>query len=494
MFTLYRTTKRSVLNAKVPVTRQFHNRPPSSLSALTMPLVDSVALQGKHLVDFKRTAFFGVQHILKTSIPLFQHLIHTLGANPKNIFLNGKGYSDCEEAESFLKNNLGIHYFKLASSYVVPGKYQSTLRNHLKKSWEIFIHHIKSLPIEKIVILDEGGHCFETMPEALCFKYPMVGIEQTRGGLYSPATDTLPFPLIEVASSALKRELESPLIIEALMNKLKALLKNNHWFNQDTVFGVLGNGAIGSHLTHYLLAQGYPVIAFDENPLSFNGLEWKQPNFYRGKDAREVLMRSRYIFGCTGKNVLKAREIFDGVATDKTLISCTSEDKEFHAVLMEIAKHKSVQLQKSITNEYITKAGGKITLINNGFPVNFDHSGESVPASQIQLTRGMILGALIQGARQAETIKGQGIINQPPRIMLEPTLQQFIAKQFKSLQEGNPNLARKWPTFEDLHSIEGQSKGIRKVDSDFINAFTSSKEKIAFEKKEQIHLGKKATL
>jgi len=491
MFILYRMTRGSSVALKAPLIPGFrsYTKAAPPLSVPTMPLVESVALQGKHLVDFNHTAFFGVQHILKTSIPLFRHLIQTLGANPKNIFLNGKGYSDCEEAESFLKNNLGIHYFKLPSSYVVPGKYQSTLRNHLKKSWEIFIQQIKHLPIERIVILDEGSHCFETMPESLCFKYPMVGIEQTRGGLYSPATDILPFPLIEVASSAVKRELESPLIIEALINKLKIFLRDNQEFNQDTVFGVLGNGAIGYHLTRYLLAQNYHVIAFDEKPTSFDGLEWKQSNFYRGKDAREVLVRSRYIFGCTGKNVLKSREIFDGIATDKTLISCTSEDKEFHSILMEIAKHKSAQSQKSMTNEYITKSGGKITLINNGFPVNFDHSGESVPAPQIQLTRAMILGALIQGARQAETIKGQGIINQPPRIMLEPNLQQFIAKRFKSLQKENPNLEGKWSSFDNLHWIKKQSGGVRKEDLELIDTF-----KIAFENEEKMHLGKKATL
>jgi hypothetical protein len=80
----------------------------------------------------------------------------------------------------------------------------------------------------------------------------MAGIEQTRGGLYSPAINSLPFPLIEVASSAIKRHLESPLIVEAIIKKLHNALGTRKDIHLNTVFGVIGNGAIGSSVTRYL--------------------------------------------------------------------------------------------------------------------------------------------------------------------------------------------------------------------------------------------------
>lgn len=502
MFTLYgMSTRRMLRGVTLTEPSPFVNA--KSLSSfrhyttdhnISMPVLQSVAERGRNLVDFKKTAFFGIQHILRTNVPLFQHLIQTLGANPQYIFLNGKGYSDSEEAEGLFKE-LGIHYFKLDEDYVIPGRYQNRLRTHLKKSWEVFTQTIKTQLIEKIVVFDEGGHCFETMPEPLCFKYAMAGIEQTRGGLYSPTIEVLPFPLVEVASSAAKRQLESPLIIEALLKKLQAILsQKTKELNSDTVFGVLGNGAIGYHLTRYLLRKGYNVVAFDENPSSFSGPEWKQKNFYRGKNVREVLIRSSTIFGCTGKNVIKTKEILDSIATDKTLVSCTSEDKEFQSILQEMSRPRHSSLfRKLLTGEkeelcYITRSGGNITILNKGFPINFDHSGESVPAEEIQLTRALMLGAFIQAARQAELIKGEGKINKPPRLMLDPTLQQYITHQFKLHQLNNTKLSEKWPLFEDLKSIEDKSDGQKGFDLEITKSFSNLVEKSPMEKNKSLKL------
>ena len=66
-------------------------------SASSMPLLDQVVSLVKNQVHFERTAFFGIQHILGTNAPLFEHLVQDLGANPDYIFLSGKGYSDHEE-------------------------------------------------------------------------------------------------------------------------------------------------------------------------------------------------------------------------------------------------------------------------------------------------------------------------------------------------------------------------------------------------------------
>ncbi|MBP6104765.1 MAG: hypothetical protein KA508_06905 [Gammaproteobacteria bacterium] len=451
------------------------------LAVAPMPLLDQMGALGKGYVNFNRTAFFGIQHILRTNVPLFQHLIDDLGANPQYIFLSGKGYSDNEEAEHLLENTLGIRYFKLNPAYAaMPGKYQEVLRTHLRNNWDLFLKTIKGKDIEKIVVFDEGGHCFETMPESLCFKYSMVGIEQTRGGLYSPSIEVLPFPLIEVASSALKRSLESPLIIEAVISKLKKLLqrKNTH-INEETVFGVVGNGAIGSHLTQYLLSSGHHVMAFDENATAFVGPSWKQKNFYRARDIREVIVRASYIFGCTGKDITQgASEYLHTLARDKVFVSCTSEDKEFKTLLRTISENKDSRqledpafLEKESELRYISESGGVLTVLGRGFPINFDHSGESVPADQIQLTRALMLAAFIQGSTQAQTLSGEGRINTPPRIMVHPFLQQYIARQFHTYQSSNTLLANKWQSFEDLHWIANQSSGQVIEDTTFFEHF-----------------------
>ncbi len=456
----------------------------------TMPLLEQVGALGKGYVNFNRTAFFGIQHILRTNVPLFQHLIDDLGANPQHIFLSGKGYSDNEEAEHLLESTLGVQYSKLNPAYArMPGRYQEVLRTHLRQNWELFLKAIKGKDIEKIIVFDEGGHCFETMPEYLCFKYAMVGIEQTRGGLYSPSIEVLPFPLIEVASSALKRSLESPLIIEAVLNKLKKLLeRKNTYINEQTVFGVVGNGAIGSHLTKYLLSSGHHVMAFDENTDAFVGPSWKQKNFYRARDIREVIVRASYIFGCTGKDITRgASDYLHTLARDKVFVSCTSEDKEFQTLLKKIAHEQEAgrlsapfSLEEKSELRYVTESGGILTILNKGFPINFDHSGESVPADQIQLTRALMLAAFIQGSTQAQILPGEGRISTPPRTMVHPFLQQYIAEEFNHYQGSHPLLASKWQSFKDLTWIMNQSGGKVVEDTPFFEHF-------------QEHVNKKAT-
>ncbi|HEV2524407.1 MAG TPA: hypothetical protein VGU44_04695 [Gammaproteobacteria bacterium] len=165
-----------------------------------MPVLAAVAKAGKGLINFEDTAFFSVQHILRTNIPLFKHLIEDFNAKPNNIYLSGKGYSDSKEVEDHLKQKLGIKYFKLERTYETAGQYQHHLRSHLKQVWHSFIDNLEKCHIKRIIVIDEGGHSLETMPDFLCFEYPMAGIEQTRGGLYSPAINSLPFPLIESAS------------------------------------------------------------------------------------------------------------------------------------------------------------------------------------------------------------------------------------------------------------------------------------------------------
>ena len=103
-----------------------------------MPVLEAVAKIGKELVNFEDTAFFSVQHILKTNVPLFKHLIEDFKAKPNNIYVSGKGYSDSTVAEHCLKK-LGLRYFKLENSYAAAGQYQQHLRNHLKQVWHHFI-------------------------------------------------------------------------------------------------------------------------------------------------------------------------------------------------------------------------------------------------------------------------------------------------------------------------------------------------------------------
>ncbi|HQW57746.1 MAG TPA: hypothetical protein PK583_02180 [Gammaproteobacteria bacterium] len=63
---------------------------PHSAKIPEMPVLKAVAKAGKGLINFEDTAFFSVQHILRTNTPLFKHLIEDFNVNPNNIYLSGK--------------------------------------------------------------------------------------------------------------------------------------------------------------------------------------------------------------------------------------------------------------------------------------------------------------------------------------------------------------------------------------------------------------------
>ena len=421
-----------------------------------MPVLEAVAKIGKEFVNFEDTAFFSVQHILKTNVPLFKHLIEDFKAKPNNIYLSGKGYSDSTVAEHCLKK-LGLRYFKLENSYTAAGQYQQHLRNHLKQVWHHFIDNLEKQNIKSLIIIDEGGHALETMPNFLCFEYAMAGIEQTRGGLYSPAVNSLPFPLIEVASSAIKRHLESPLIVEAILKKLQTALGARADIHAKTVFGVIGNGAIGASVTPYLLERGYTVLAYDENKDAFNGFLHK--NLYRVQNVNALIDRADYILGCTGKDTLKGSSLLDNATHHQKFISCTSEDKEFYSLRKTMDTQSSIELNNRGDIVYHSKMGAKITLVNGGFPVNFDQSGESVPATDIQLTRALMLGACIQAGLAASKPEGGTEIALTQRIQLDAKLQRFVAQQFRQYESINRYSLTQWQLSQDLNWIKNNSGG-----------------------------------
>lgn len=428
-----------------------------------MPLLDAVARANTDSVYIDhRTAFFGVQHILHTNIPLFEHLIESLGANPQSIFVSGKGYSDSPEAEQYLRDSVGINYCKLSSMHVLPGQYQNSLRAHLREAWSHFSEYVNTNNINKVVVFDDGGHCFETMPNEMWRQCSMVGIEQTRAGLYQASVNSLPFPLVSVASSAAKRMLESPLISEALLRKLGNLLCSaQHRITPTTVLGVVGaSGAIGSQLVQYLLLKNYNVVSFDLNNTLGTPLDQHSGRHCQVTTLEKLVERADFIFGCTGQNVFEGHDnkrFLSRLGADKTFVNCASEDTEFRQ-LLQSSRMRQCNDDEEHNPSFRTDTGATVTVLNRGFPVNFDHSGESVPAEKIQVTRALMLGAFQQALQIANDEKSSVDCR---HTTLDAALQRYVAQMFREcLPRGSLLSPREWANFNDLRWIEANSGGI----------------------------------
>ena len=109
--------------------------------------------------------------------------------------------------------------------------------------------------------------------------------------------------------------------------------------------------------------------------------------------------------------------------------------------------------QDALSDVVFSTERGEITVARGGFPANFDGSGESVQKDDIQMTRALLLAAVLQATYAGES----GHV----RTMLEPEFQRFIVSHWIELQSHrlhwfDSGLIDK---FKDLEWIEQNSGG-----------------------------------
>lgn len=418
-------------------------------------MVENVLTKKKHLGDVENTVIIGVQHMLETTGTLFKGLID-IGIKPSNMYFIGKCYSTSTVVEKAI-TNLGINVFHSPPPSKV-GQYHESCRKSIEEMWDSYLKKSKDQKITRLIILDEGGRCLETMPEEVSYLYSVAGIEQTRGGLYSKLLDTFSFPFIDVASSVVKKQIEPPLIAKAVQKEVAKLLQTMN-LGENPIFGVVGNGAIGKGVLKYLLSCGYIVNVYDEDVNSFKGIS--DLKFCRCQDIKTLITRSHCIFGCTGKDITSKIDIFDIVQRDKIFVSCSSEDKEFLSALKKIGKTNKIILVNPLHDiDCSTNIGNKITIAKGGFPINFNRNPWNVPANDIEVTQGLLLGSCVQAMMSASSLVIDGFnTSKLSRRKLDPYLQRFVLNHWMQRQPEGRYSEEHIKQFESIDWINENSGG-----------------------------------
>lgn len=370
----------------------------------------------KKLINVDRVVFVCIQHLLYTTFTLLESLTR-LGVLPENIHVMGKSYSSCPLVIQKLIDE-GYCYYPNASQEQL-GCFAQYFKKDIDHMWKVIYEDLQKKKIEHIIILDDGGSCLTNVPQFITQKYQVTGVEQTTSGLNNTRMCNLPFPVIEVAISAAKQYLESPLIADAVVKKLACILPVTQ---TQLSCAVVGLGAIGRAVTQKLLSLNHQVITYDnrlERNKSLNGA-------LRVFDLETAFHEADYIFGCSGRDITENLEI-SSIKRDKTFISCSSQDKEFQSLLKTIQQNNFSYTDVRNNICFSLENEKTINLFRGGFPINFDNSGESVGALDIQLTRGLLLGGMIQG------ILSHPQHNTPQeniRYALHPDIQSFVVSHW----------------------------------------------------------------
>lgn len=455
--------------------KQFSNQSASASSTnllhqtFKLPVIDKMVklVKAQGLPDLSKTVVIGVQHMLETTACLFDALIE-LGIKPTNMYFSGKCYSSSVSVENTIRKS-GINLMPTGLPKGL-GLYQEHCREGIKNMWQACIKDLDTRSVDRIIILDKNGRCLEEMPEYVSFQHRVAGIEQTLSGLYVNSHHNLPFPLVDVASSAVKKLIEPPLIAAAVLNKVKTTIAKLN-LDKHTVCGVIGNGAIGSAVAKHLLSLGYSVLVYDADESDFK--EIYNNRLYRMKNVESLIASAQCIFGCTGRDVTAGLNIFDIVKKDKILISCTSEDKEFMSFLKAIAKESRIIPTDPLSDiKCRSNNGSKILILGGGFPINFDRKAWNVPTKDIEVTQGLLLGSCLQAIYSAsKPVNDSMTINEPSRQALDPYIQRWVVENWIDQQPSERYTRELIEKFQNLEFIVKHSDGIFYENKYFASCF-----------------------
>ncbi|OZG32515.1 NAD(P)-dependent oxidoreductase [Rickettsia endosymbiont of Culicoides newsteadi] len=381
-----------------------------------LPVLQTIVDRLKVCKDINLTdvTFVCIQHLLFTTIDLIKSLI-MLGAKPSNIHIMGKIYSTCPEVvEQIIK--LGVIHYHCTQPQQL-GNFNDCFNKDIANMWNKVSNTLINTKSNNIIILDDGSKCITNIPKSLSDNYTVFAVEQTSSGIAHIKKTNITVPVVNVAFSAAKQLLESPMIARAVEIKLDKFLSLR---SSGLTSGVVGLGVIGRAVVQKLLSFNHKVIVYDKIKEKCNFI-----NSVKVANSTQLLFQEAdYIFGCTGEDISISININE-IQGIKNLISCSSQDIEFQSLLKIIQNNYPNMISDVLSNLCLPLDNGIIKIYRGGYPINLDNSGESVPAQDIQLTRGLLLGGIIQAIFQ--------LIQEPKleskQYMLDPKIQKLIVQE-----------------------------------------------------------------
>ncbi len=276
-----------------------------------------------------------------------------------------------------------------SSKFFFDQSFDVQYKQSIREFWKSRIEKILNSGCRRLVVIDDGGELIHVVNEELdAFRAKNIqisGIEQTSSGFSKLENMNISIPVINVARSKVKLQLESYLIADSIiMNSNLALEEIGLKINKVLI---IGNGAIGSKVKEKL-NPFYEVDTYD--PLlkrssipQFEKIDYKQYNL---------------IIGCSGKEVLNSLNS-QLLRRETALISGSSSDREFCAVEFRRQMNFIPSCHDNININ-------GIYLINCGFPVNFSEQYHLVDDEQYQLTRALLFAGVLQSLSQEDSVRG----------------------------------------------------------------------------------------
>ncbi|WP_347251824.1 NAD(P)-dependent oxidoreductase [Legionella sp.] len=411
------------------------------------------------------------QHMLWNSIPLARTM-SKWGVRYSNMYYLGIPYSANSGVIKELQA-LGVNYFH-GVGQLGYGRGEDDAISASTWRWKD-IYEVPKEGIDKIIAFDHGGKVLQFMPPDLLKKYKVVAGDKTTTGIDEiNRRGKPPFPVIDVASCAIKKFVEPPFIAEAVFSNLDNILDDIRFTK--AICSVIGFGPIGKAIAKKLLDLGCCVFAHDIKPELLT--EISHPNLYKTVDPNAALSKAKYIFFCTKEDITNpALDLFRLNPEEQVLINCTSGDYPVATALRQLVPaidliNQSLDPYRDVI--YTNPIGGRIVFHQGGYPANFGksrESGRSVDDEKIDIIRSLALAALVQAVWHFHDIQ----VMSNGLNMLDAAMQVLLVKKYLQLNPGaipetvannlqNPQWIREYATKLDPNVICNTSNNTKMQD------------------------------
>jgi len=314
------------------------------------------------------------QHFLEPILKMMEALV-AFGFDPKKIIMLGKTYSTNEGIRQEIAN-LGITALQPAFSGIA---FDDEHKNNCRQLLKLVPGDATS------IVLDDGGELIKAFMES--DKKVFFAVEQTSSGFRKLEHETIPFPTVNVARSATKLLLESPLVARMCLERIQDYLKDKNIANPSML--VVGLGPIGENILEVFQQYGFTMRGFDTK--------------HGHEDLLGVIkeMRPDVVIGATGSHILEKDEV-EELISEKSIhfISVSSSDREFPVVPF-----------RSPNNIHDDVAYKNIVFVNNGFPITFKGNRTELAPIEIEKTMCLLGGAVAYGV--IKPYQENGIIRVP---------------------------------------------------------------------------------
>jgi S-adenosylhomocysteine hydrolase len=349
-----------------------------------------------------------IVHFLKDLLPFIDHL-NALGMTQDHAFLVPVFYS----CRRYVQQTLEREGWQVlaASDYE---RFEQTVRLALIKA----LGQAEQTG-RKLLIVEDGGYAVPLISREFADRLHLVAgaVEQTANGCWRDRDAVagyqttyrrkIPFPIVTVGECQLKKSIESPLVADAILQNIEHLLRGDHAGLRGKRVLILGYGDVGACVAEAAQKRGARVGVFDRDPTKLavardRGFEIPGLSGPRlVPDVCSFVGHYRLIIGTSGHCSVGA-DLLAWLGDHTYLVSGSSKRVEIDVKALEARAVASECVDGVGTRYRLPSLDGQtrtITLLADGFPVNFWNEAESIPSQYIELVWALILDELARIAR-----------------------------------------------------------------------------------------------